>query len=300
MSEPSDVPRKPRKIRHQDEESSNGEGSQPVVVAADPLAKALNKATLMDTTKYPPPPSNTLNEATLMDTTESPLPPSNTSTKVFSYKDKLLGGTQTFTEEEDIIDEEEIEILEGDVSRLAKLNDLWKPSQPFQLMDIGNDYFLVTFRTQSYFLNAISDYPWTIFGNYLTVKPWSTDFSTAHLFPRKIIAWIRLLGLPVTLYKRNIIKKIGECIGRVVCIDYQTDSERRGRFAPMSISINLHKPLISKLLVNGNIQIVEYESLPKVCFSCGKFDHVQSNCPDSQSKGEAPPTLNRLGLNIKL
>ncbi|KAL4324934.1 hypothetical protein GQ457_11G026940 [Hibiscus cannabinus] len=245
-----------------------------------------------------------------------------------SYKEKLTGHSRLPAEDEENFDEDEIEILEGDVSKsmvdgiisiafsewvrnLAiksydqtvvvkllgrrigyntlriKLYDLWKPAQAFRLMDIENDYFLVTFRSQSDYLNIFAGGPWVIFGSYLTVEPWSEDFSTAQPHPRKVIAWIRLPGLPVTLYKRSIIQEIGECIGSVVRIDYQTDSGRCGRFSRMAVTIDLHKPLVSKLIINDRIQLIEYESLPKICFSCGKYGHVHDNCPMQQTSMES-------------
>ncbi|KAK8669060.1 hypothetical protein V6N13_106501 [Hibiscus sabdariffa] len=33
-----------------------------------------------------------------------------------------------------------------------------------------------------------------------------------------------------------------------------------------------------KLIINGRTQLVEYESLPAICFSCGKYGHVHDNC----------------------
>ncbi|KAK8639522.1 hypothetical protein V6N13_137897 [Hibiscus sabdariffa] len=48
----------------------------------------------------------------------------------------------------------------------------------------------------------------------------------------------------------------------------------------MAISVDLSKPLISKLIVNGCTQLVEYESLPVICFQCGRYGHVQEGCPD--------------------
>ncbi|KAK9019640.1 hypothetical protein V6N11_054155 [Hibiscus sabdariffa] len=76
-----------------------------------------------------------------------------------------------------------------------------------------------------------------------------------------------------------MIKAIGECIGPIIKIDYHKENGRRGRFARMAISLDLQKPLISKLLVNSRIQIVEHESLPTICFVCGKYGHVKDICP---------------------
>ncbi|XP_039039519.1 uncharacterized protein LOC120177440 [Hibiscus syriacus] len=157
----------------------------------------------------------------------------------------------------------------------SKLYDLWK-SKP-----------------QSDFLNAISVGPWTIFGNYLTVETWSIEFSTTQPYPQKAGAWIHLSGLPVTLYKRGIINEMGECMRLVVRMDYRNDSGRQGRFARMAVTIDLHKPLVSKLLISGNIQIVEYESLPRICFSYGKYGHVQDHCPDLAPKVDTAPTADQ-------
>ncbi|KAG8474224.1 hypothetical protein CXB51_033548 [Gossypium anomalum] len=93
------------------------------------------------------------------------------------------------------------------------------------------------------------------------------------------MAWIRLPGLPGYLYKRKIIEAIGSLIGSVVKLDLQTDNRTRGRFARLAVFINLDEPLVSQVLVKGVVQRVEYEALPTVCFSCGKYGHVKELCP---------------------
>ncbi|XP_038994711.1 uncharacterized protein LOC120118811 [Hibiscus syriacus] len=47
----------------------------------------------------------------------------------------------------------------------------------------------------------------------------------------------------------------------------------------MAIRVDLNQPLISKLSINSRIQIIEYESLPTVCFNCGTCGHVKDTCP---------------------
>ncbi|KAK8493321.1 hypothetical protein V6N12_000534, partial [Hibiscus sabdariffa] len=44
----------------------------------------------------------------------------------------------------------------------SRLLDIWKPTEAFRLMDIENDYFLVTFKSRSDYSNAISGGPWMI------------------------------------------------------------------------------------------------------------------------------------------
>ncbi|KAL4361184.1 hypothetical protein GQ457_04G025550 [Hibiscus cannabinus] len=133
-----------------------------------------------------------------------------------------------------------------------------------RLMDIENDYFLVTFKLRSDYLKVLADGPWTIFGHYLTVQQWTPEFTTAIPYPTKVMVWIRLPGLSVPLYKKSIIEEIG----------------RRGRFSRMALSIDLSKPLILKILFNGRVQLIEYESLPVICFNCGKYGHAKEIFPD--------------------
>ncbi|KAK8564725.1 hypothetical protein V6N12_058308 [Hibiscus sabdariffa] len=96
------------------------------------------------------------------------------------------------------------------------LYELWKPSQPFRLMDIENDYFLVTLRSQVDYMKIISGGSWIIFSHYLIVEPWTTKFYTSQPHPNRVVAWIRLPGLPVLLYKKSFITEICKCVGPVI------------------------------------------------------------------------------------
>ncbi|KAL4319697.1 hypothetical protein GQ457_18G010960 [Hibiscus cannabinus] len=153
---------------------------------------------------------------------------------------------------------------------------------PIKLTDIENDHFLVKFASRTHYIAALTEGPWIIFGHYITVESWSPDFDPSQDHPSRIMAWVRLPGLPITWYKQSLIEAIGSCIGSVVKIDYQTNNGRRGRFARMAVKINLRQPLVSKIIVNGRTQIVEYESLPIVCFSCGTYGHANHNCPQDK------------------
>ncbi|KAH1083258.1 hypothetical protein J1N35_023019 [Gossypium stocksii] len=54
-----------------------------------------------------------------------------------------------------------------------KLYSMWKPSGPIHMMDIENGYFLVKFQNKMDYDKALTEGPWTIFGQYLTVQPWT-------------------------------------------------------------------------------------------------------------------------------
>ncbi|KAK8289993.1 hypothetical protein V6Z12_D07G230300 [Gossypium hirsutum] len=135
-----------------------------------------------------------------------------------------------------------------------KLYNLWKPSAEIHMMDIENGYFLVKFQNKLDCEKALSEGPWIIFGQYLTVQPWSLAFDPTQAYPNVVMAWIRFPGLPGYLYNHKIITVIGEMVGKVVKLDMNTDNRTRGRFAKLAVYINLEKPLVSHILINGRKQ----------------------------------------------
>ncbi|KAH1123277.1 hypothetical protein J1N35_006437 [Gossypium stocksii] len=75
-------------------------------------------------------------------------------------------------------------------------------------------------------------------------------------------------------------------VGKVTKLDFNTDSKVRGRHARMAVYVNLGRPLISKILINGSTQRIEYENLPMVYFKCGRYGHIKEHCSISASSSE--------------
>lgn len=137
-----------------------------------------------------------------------------------------------------------------------KLYNLWRPSVTLHMMDIENEYFLVKFQNKLDYEMALSEGPWIIFGQYLTVQPWTVSFDPSQAYPSIVKAWIRFPGLPGYLYNHKIIFEIGGMVGKVVKLDMNIDSRARGRFARMAVYVDLDKPLVSQILINGRKQNV--------------------------------------------
>ncbi|MBA0858473.1 hypothetical protein Goshw_026688 [Gossypium schwendimanii] len=52
----------------------------------------------------------------------------------------------------------------------------------------------------------------------------------------------------------------------------------------MAVYVDLEKPLVSHILINGRKQNFEYESLSTICFHCGRYGHVKNSCPFRNSE----------------
>ncbi|KAK9006862.1 hypothetical protein V6N11_019193 [Hibiscus sabdariffa] len=224
----------------------------------------------------------------------------NQESKVPSYKDMLTGNSENI-EDDDLISlgDEDIDLLDDDIQTgesdgipyinfsdcikdlaiksmdftlvlkilgrrvgystlFNRVMGLWKPTHQIKLIYIFTPRFEINFDRHTRKCPTTS-----IVGLKINLHNLANPCSKTI----RVASW---LG--------SVSPAIGARIGKVVKIDFQTDYGRRGTFARMAVKINLKTPLVSKIAINGQIQFVEYESLPTVCFKCGVYGHVSDNC----------------------
>ncbi|MBA0728935.1 hypothetical protein Golax_025941 [Gossypium laxum] len=75
-----------------------------------------------------------------------------------------------------------------------------------------------------------------------------------------------------------LLRVIRKAIGSVIKTDEHTNVAIRGRFARLVVCVDLRKPLISKVQINGKTQRVEYKYLPNIYFNCGLYGHTTALC----------------------
>ncbi|KAH1046490.1 hypothetical protein J1N35_037274 [Gossypium stocksii] len=162
-----------------------------------------------------------------------------------SWKDLLMGIKLLNRNGPQIVGKES-----GSTALQNRLYGIWRPSKPFQLMDIENGYFLAKFQSPEDYEKILSLGPWLIFGQYY-FSPGQSILTRNYPTPIRFLRGSGFQAFPVICTKRRSYGTLGEWA--------------RGRYARMDLYVNLGKPLISKLLINGNMQRVEYESLPVAC-----------------------------------
>ncbi|KAE8723745.1 N-alpha-acetyltransferase 10 [Hibiscus syriacus] len=104
-----------------------------------------------------------------------------------------------------------------------KTSSFWRPTKPFTLIDLENEYFLSRFQSEDDFDNVLSK------GHCLDPLP----------------------GLPEYMYKKKILLSIGKLIGRVAKLDFHKDISNRRCFTRIGVYANLKEPLISRVVVEN-------------------------------------------------
>lgn len=77
----------------------------------------------------------------------------------------------------------------------TKLVTTWKLMGSFDIMDIGNGYFMVIFKLDEGRTKVINGGPWMIYDHYLSIRTWAADFNASRATIDKTMVWVRIPSL---------------------------------------------------------------------------------------------------------
>ncbi|KAK4732147.1 hypothetical protein R3W88_025135 [Solanum pinnatisectum] len=150
-----------------------------------------------------------------------------------------------------------------------RLSTLWQPSEKINLIDLGEEFYLIKLTRPENFEKILHKGPWFI-GSQLP-------------------------ELPTEFYDLSILQKIGNEVGSVLKVDRVTKNTTRGRYARLCILAPLTKPLPTEVLIGTHLQKIHYEPSTPLCTSCGRLGHLVHSCPRKVSN--IPSTSNQTKLN---
>lgn len=105
-------------------------------------------------------------------------------------------------------------------------------------------------------------------------------------------------SLPFYVYDKGThVARLGDHIGRTLRVDESIFGGSRGKFARVSVELDLKKPLISKFGYDDTIHRVEYEVLHTICFECGVFKHKKGQCPTIVKSATTTEEINSSASN---
>ncbi|XP_028775391.1 zinc finger CCHC-type and RNA-binding motif-containing protein 1-like [Neltuma alba] len=62
----------------------------------------------------------------------------------------------------------------------------------------------------------------------------------------------------------------------------------RGKFARVSVEIDLNRKLQSRFMLRKRMFTVEYKGLEEICFKCGRYGHKLEICPLNMERRTEP------------
>lgn len=170
-----------------------------------------------------------------------------------------------------------------------KLVKLWKLSADFDMMNVGNDFYMVKFGLEDDRAKVVDGGPWMVSDHYLTMQCWTQDFMSPTTKVDKTIIWIRFPGLNLFFYDESILLALASVVGRPIKVDNNTFDARRGRFARVCVEVDLTKSIVGKVWMKGFWYRVEYEGLHRICTGCGCYGHLVRECKKKLVNPQPPP-----------
>ncbi|KAG6793276.1 hypothetical protein POTOM_002474 [Populus tomentosa] len=171
----------------------------------------------------------------------------------------------------------------------SRLKSAWKLSGGFELMDIGNGYFMVKFDIAEDRERIINGGPWMIFDYYLTMQKWTADFVASSVVINRTMVWVRIPSLNLVFYDENFLPAMASTLGTPFKVDMNTLNVERGRFARICVEIELDQPAVGSLEITLVSYKVEYEGLHIICSKCGCYGHLCKDCPAKDSTQDDLP-----------
>nr|XP_027061780.1 uncharacterized protein LOC113688220 [Coffea arabica] len=160
-----------------------------------------------------------------------------------------------------------------------KIRELWKPCRNMSLIDIGKGFYIAKFDSPEDFLKVVKGGPWYILKYFVSIQQWVPNFNSKNGQPSTTATWVRLPGLPLEYYDREILARVGNKIGKLISMDARTANSKRGRYARFCIEIDLSKPFPTSLKFGRYVQELQFEGL-SFCFGYGYVGHDSGKCQE--------------------
>ncbi|KAK9106790.1 hypothetical protein Syun_022801 [Stephania yunnanensis] len=143
------------------------------------------------------------------------------------------------------------------------------------------------------FIRALTEGPWMVMDHYIIIHQWVPNFIPRENIISTIPMWIRLPKIPLEFYDDKMLERIGNALGKFIKTNSYTTHVARGKFARINIEVDLLQPLVPTLFVQDMEVSMVYEGLHNVCFGCGRFRHMQTDCSNEtldklMKEGRAP------------
>ncbi|XP_061356179.1 uncharacterized protein LOC133300616 [Gastrolobium bilobum] len=159
-----------------------------------------------------------------------------------------------------------------------RLQNMWAREGQIFVTDVENGFFLVRFSIHKNMDFALTAGPWVLFDHYLSIKSWEPDFNPYSSSIGRIMAWVRLPSFPVEYVNTDLLKEVGNWLGKFIKMDVATNCLARGKFATICVELDLSKPLQVEYKIEGRLEKFEYEGLHLICYGCGVYSHRTENC----------------------
>jgi hypothetical protein len=172
------------------------------------------------------------------------------------------------------------------------LGRVWCPLKGTDCKVMRDNLFMFTFKQESGKRKALLEGPWKVGNDLLVMEDFDPEKSLDEYEFGTTPIWVRVLKLPLGMMNRKTGERLGNQIGEYMDVDVGEDDMAAGEYLRIKVRINLANPIMRGVTVQlgdnrrERLCPLEFEFLPKFCFTCGIIGHEDKACKIQLATGE--------------
>ncbi|XP_073025102.1 uncharacterized protein [Primulina eburnea] len=126
---------------------------------------------------------------------------------------------------------------------ITQIPRILQANKHIEIGALGDNMFLLDFKSLQDRKRAISGGPWNIFRNLILFREPRGLQTPSMLSFTDVLFWIQCYNLPIACMHKGILEILGRHLGHIEEIDTRDNGLAMGRYARLKVRIDISKPL---------------------------------------------------------
>ncbi|KAG5239407.1 DUF4283 domain-containing protein [Salix suchowensis] len=167
---------------------------------------------------------------------------------------------------------------------------------------MANGFLLFRFKTEEQMQTVLEKGPWLFGGKAIILQQWHPSYKFDKNKISKVPVWIRLTGLPFSMWNKTGLSLAASMVGRPLSCDAQTYNCTRLEYARLCVEIDAKLPKVTSFDIVSPSSTepitveVEYEWMPPHCTGCKLYGHSCKKQQQRLEKGKDPQGATDRGI----